>query len=78
MKKIVIRKKSAILKNSKTFFMDLKLKKRTYIQTTFQIKNHHTTSSSQARSHCRNFLYLILSADVTKMKKIRYVYLVNM
>ena len=55
-------KKSRILKNSKTFFMDLRYRNWTYIQTIFLLKNRHATSSSQARCVCPIFVNLMFNS----------------
>ena len=58
-KRVSYWKKSTILKNSEFFFMDLRFRNWTYIQTIFQFKNHHGTSSCQARCVCCIFVNLI-------------------
>ena len=55
--------------------MDLRFRNWTYIQTSFWLNNHDTTSSSQARCVCGIFVDLIFinspyNATMTKWKKL--------
>jgi len=52
-------KKSTILKNSKTFFMDLRFGNLTYMRTSFRLKKHYAASSSRAGCVGRIFVNLI-------------------
>ena len=66
--------KTAILKKSKTFFMDLMFRNWTYIQTSLLLKNHHATSSSQARCVCRIFVNQISISCHNNNEQIRYLF----
>ena len=58
-KKVSYWKNPPFWKIQNLFFMDLRFRNWSYIQTSFQLKNHHATSSSQARCFCRIFVNLI-------------------
>ena len=74
-KKVSYWKKSAILQNSKTSFMDLRFRNWTYIQTSFWLKNRHATSSSQARCVFRIFVNQISISCRNNNEQIRYLFL---
>ena len=68
-------KKTPFWKIQKLFFMDLRFRNWTYIQTSFRLKNHHATSSSQARCICRVFVNQISTSCCNNNEKIRYLFL---
>ena len=75
-KKVSYWKKSAILKNLKKLFsMDLRFRNWTYIQTSFRLKKHYATSSSQDRCVCRIFVNKISISCFDNNEQIRYLYL---
>ena len=51
--------------------MDLRFRNWTYIQTSFRLKNHHATTSSQARCVCR---ISTLIANLRSMKKSFWIF----
>ena len=55
--------------------MDLRFRNWTYIQTSFWLKNRHTTSSSQARFFCRILVNLISISCRNNNEQIRYLFL---
>ena len=75
------KKKSAVEKNPPFwnirifFFMDLRFRNWTYIQTRFWLKNCHATSSSQARFVCCIFVNLISISCRNNNEQIRYLFL---
>ena len=68
----MLRKNPRIWKIQKLFFMDLRFTSWTYIQTSFRLKNHQTTSSSQAGCVCRIFVNRIFTSchyNIDQMKQ---------
>ena len=57
------------------FFMHLRVRSWTYIQTSFRLKNHHATSSNQARCFCRIFVNQISNSCSNNNEQIRYLFL---
>ena len=80
-KRCFARKNKAIGKNlpfwkiKKLFFMDLRFRNCTYIQTSFWLKNRHATSSSQARCVFHIFVNQISISCRNNNEQIRYLFL---
>ena len=55
----IFRKILPFCKIEKIFFMDLRFRNWTHIQTSFRLKNHHAISSSQARCVWHIFVNLM-------------------